>query len=72
MNMMGYLDVIAVLQVLDYSGGHTLDDLIEYVEKQKAGVSDEDDDESDSDDSDDEGEEPEVPKVAMSDHFLNV
>ena len=56
------LDGIAVLQVLDYSGGRTLDDLIEYVEKQMAGVSDEDDDESDSDDSDDEGEEPEVPK----------
>ena len=60
--MMGNLDGIAVLQVLDYSGGHTLDDLIEYVENQMAGVSDEDDDESDSDDSDDEGEEPEVPK----------
>ena len=33
------LDGIAVLQVLDYSGGHTLDNLIEYVEKQMAGVS---------------------------------
>ena len=59
--MMGKLDGIAVLQVLDYSGGHTrtLDDLIEYVENQMAGVSDEDEYESDSDD---EGEEPEVPK----------
>ena len=36
--MMGKLDSIAVLQVLDYSGGHTLDDLIEYVENQMAGV----------------------------------
>ena len=53
--MMGKL---AVLQVLDYSGG--LDDLIEYVEKKMAGVYDEEDDESDSDDSDDEGEEPEM------------
>ena len=51
--------LLYILQVLDYFGGHTLDDLIEYVEKQMAGVSDEDDDESDSDD---EGEEPEVPK----------
>ena len=58
--MMGKLDGIAVLQVLDYSNGRTLDDLIKYVENQMAGVSE--DDESDSDDSDDEGEEPEVPK----------
>ena len=45
------LDGIAILQVLDYSGGRTLDDLIEYVENQMA-----------DDESDDEGEEPEVPK----------
>ena len=47
--MMGKLDGIAVLQVLDYSG----DDLIEYMGNEMAGVSDDDDDESDSDDSDD-------------------
>ena len=41
--------LLSSVQGQDYSGGHTLDDLIEYVEKQMAGVSDKDDDESDFD-----------------------
>ena len=58
--------VLALLLVLarrEFRGRrrHTLDYLIEYVENQIAGVSDEDD-ESDSDESDDEGKEPQVPK----------
>lgn len=48
----------AFVQILDYSGGRTLDDLIQYVERKVAGIED-DDDNTDSDDSDDEGEEPE-------------
>lgn len=49
----------AFVQILDYSGGRTLDDLIQYVERKVAGIEDDDDDDTDSDDSDDEGEEPE-------------
>lgn len=57
--------------MVDYNGGRTLDDLIEYVEKRVAGIVDDDEDDSDSDaesdaeldtESDAEGEEPEIPK----------
>ena len=37
------------VQVLDYSGGRTLEDLIEYVEDRVAGKPVEDDGEDDSD-----------------------
>ena len=47
------------LQVLDYSGGRTLDDLIQYVEGKVSGESD---DGEESDDSDDEEEAPEAAK----------
>jgi hypothetical protein len=50
--------------VLDYNGGRTLDDLIEYVEKRVAGIPEDEDDGTDSEDSEDEGDidEEEVPK----------
>ena len=50
---------------MDYAGGRTLDELIEFVEKRVAGVStdgDDDDDGDESDVSDDEGDGPEVVK----------
>lgn len=44
-------------QVIDYSGGRTLDDMIEYVERRVAGIIDEeDDDDADDDDNDDDDE----------------
>ena len=58
---------------MDYSGGRTLEDLIQYVEKKVAGISDDDDEDDDDDDDDDnetdtdsdadeEPAEPEAPK----------
>ena len=44
-----------VLQVLDYNGGRTLEDLIKYVEDRVAGepIGDDDDDDDDASDADD-------------------
>ncbi len=65
------MPIIVVFQIVDYSGGRTLEDLIKYIEQQVSGKVDEDSDDEEDDedntDSDDEGEgqeeeEPEVPK----------
>ena len=45
-----YVSVYALcLQVLDYSEGRTLDELIKYVERKVSGESDDDGEESDDD-----------------------
>lgn len=50
------------VQIIDYNGGRTLDDLIQYVERRVAGIPEEEEEEGDETDmSDDEGEESDVP-----------
>ncbi len=52
-----------VFQIVDYSGGRTLEDLIKYVEQQVSGkVGDDDDDTDSEDEGEGQEEEPEVPK----------
>ena len=58
-------------QVLDYNGGRTLDDLIEFVEKTVSGeMADDEDDESGEDDTDEPAEE--IKKDELQNMFIGV